>query len=131
MVNRIKELRKARGLTQEELGKRLNVQKAAISKYENGTVTPNGEVLKRLSAIFNVTTDYLLGCEISNSSLTSIQKKLLESFDMLNVEGQNLIIGMLSSLKLSHAKENGKISVVQRNLGGINNLAVNGNIYNK
>ena len=49
-MNRIKDLRQAQGLTQEELGKKLNVQKSAISKYEKGIVIPNGDVLKRLSA---------------------------------------------------------------------------------
>lgn len=35
---KIKELRKARGLTQEELGEKIGVQKAAINKYETGVV---------------------------------------------------------------------------------------------
>lgn len=60
-VNRIKELRLAKNITQEELGKVLNVQKAAISKYENGRVDPSIEVLKLASKFFDVSTDYLLG----------------------------------------------------------------------
>ena len=60
-MNRIKELRLAKNITQEELGKVLNVQKAAISKYENGRVEPSIEVLKLASKFFDVSTDYLLG----------------------------------------------------------------------
>lgn len=60
-MNRIKELRLAKNITQEELGKVLNVQKAAISKYENGRVDPSIEVLKLASKFFDVSTDYLLG----------------------------------------------------------------------
>ena len=60
-MTRIKELRIAKGVTQEELGKVLNVQKAAISKYENGRVEPSIEVLKLASKFFDVSTDYLLG----------------------------------------------------------------------
>ena len=60
-VNRIKELRLAKNITQEELGKVLNVQKAAISKYENDRVEPSIEVLKLASKFFDVSTDYLLG----------------------------------------------------------------------
>ena len=60
-MTRIKELRIAKGVTREELGKVLNVQKAAISKYENGRVEPSIEVLKLASKFFDVSTDYLLG----------------------------------------------------------------------
>lgn len=60
-MNRIKELRLAKNITQEELGKVLNVQKAAISKYENDRVEPSIEVLKLASKFFDVSTDYLLG----------------------------------------------------------------------
>ncbi|WP_050698866.1 helix-turn-helix domain-containing protein [Anaeromassilibacillus senegalensis] len=61
---RIKALRTSRGLTQEELGRLLGVKKAAVQKYENGSV----ENLKRatiakLAEIFEVTPSYLMGWE--------------------------------------------------------------------
>ena len=61
--NTIKELRTKAGMTQEELGKLLNVQNAAVSKYESGKIPLTGETLLKLSKIFNVSTDYLLGAE--------------------------------------------------------------------
>lgn len=60
-MNRVKELRKQKHITQEELGKVLDIQKAAISKYENGRTEPSTEVLKKMSAYFGVSIDYLLG----------------------------------------------------------------------
>lgn len=60
-MNRVKELRKQKHITQEELGKVLDIQKAAISKYENGRAEPSTEVLKKMSAYFGVSVDYLLG----------------------------------------------------------------------
>lgn len=60
-MNRVKELRKQRNMTQEELGKVLDIQKAAISKYENGRAEPSTDVLKKMSALFGVSIDYLLG----------------------------------------------------------------------
>ncbi len=60
-MNRIKELRTQRKITQEELGKIINVQKAAVSKYELGRAVPSTDVLTKLANYFNVTTDYLLG----------------------------------------------------------------------
>ena len=53
--SRIKQMRTERGLTQEELGKRLGVQKAAVQKWESGAVKNlKRETLKKLSEIFEV-----------------------------------------------------------------------------
>lgn len=98
-MNRIKDLRQAQGLTQEELGKKLNVQKSAISKYEKGIVIPNGDVLKRLSAIFNVSTDYLLDNEVSRSEKYSEEEtQLLADYRYLDKEGKNLVRSMMKYL---------------------------------
>lgn len=78
-MNRVKELRKQKHITQEELGKVLDIQKAAISKYENGRAEPSTEVLKKMSAYFGVSIDYLLGNstskEIPNSNLPPLTPK--------------------------------------------------------
>ena len=51
----IKKLRKQKGLTQQELGKLLGVQKSAIAKYENGRVSNlKKETISKLAEIFNV-----------------------------------------------------------------------------
>lgn len=59
-MNRVKELREAMGWNQTELGKKLNVKAAAISKYEKGDVSLTDETLKSLASIFEVSTDYIL-----------------------------------------------------------------------
>lgn len=59
--NRIKKLRIENGLTQEELGKKLNVGKSTIANYESGYSEPEGEKISKLASIFNVSIDYLLG----------------------------------------------------------------------
>lgn len=59
--NRLKELRKRSGLTQEELGRMVNVTKVSICCYENGTRIPTLDTLKDLSNVLNVNIDYLLG----------------------------------------------------------------------
>ena len=61
---RIKELRKKAGLTQVELGKKINVTKVSVCCYELGTRTPSLDTLVDLSNIFNVNLDYLLGNDI-------------------------------------------------------------------
>ena len=60
-MNRIKNLRESSNETQEELVKILNVSKATISKYENGTVEMSNDTLIKLANHFNVSTDYILG----------------------------------------------------------------------
>ena len=60
----LKELRLQKGLTQEEVGKIIGVQKAAIQKYEKGDVeNMKQSSIKKLSKFYGVTTDYLLGIE--------------------------------------------------------------------
>jgi len=62
---RIKDLRLERGLSQQELGKMINVTKVSICGYENGTRTPSLETFVILADILGTSTDYLLGREIS------------------------------------------------------------------
>lgn len=59
--NKLKELRKSRGLTQEELGNLLGVAKSSISMYERDFRRPSYEVLIRYVDIFNTSTDFILG----------------------------------------------------------------------
>lgn len=60
---RLKELRKQKALTQEQLAKRLWVTKSLISAYESGLKFPSLDMLIKLSYIFGVSTDYLLGVD--------------------------------------------------------------------
>ena len=60
---RINTLRQAAGLSQVELARRLNISKQTVSNWENENIQPSIEMLVRLSKVFNVTTDYLLGLD--------------------------------------------------------------------
>ena len=64
LAKRIKELRKEKDLTQEDLGKLINVTKVSICCYENGTRVPTLETIVALADIFEVSLDNLLGREI-------------------------------------------------------------------
>lgn len=59
--DKIKLLRKESGLTQLELGDKLGLSKANISKYEANVHEPSIETLNKLSDLFNVSVDFLLG----------------------------------------------------------------------
>lgn len=60
---KLQELRKSRGLTQEELAASLYVSRTAISKWESGRGTPNVESLKAIARFFSVTVDELLSSD--------------------------------------------------------------------
>ena len=62
-MERIKELRLARNMTQKELADMLGVDRTAIVKYETGKNGPTSEILIKLAKIFNVSLEYLLGID--------------------------------------------------------------------
>ena len=62
---RIKKLRKQKGLSQEEVAKHLEVQRSTISLYESGDATPPVTTIIKLARLFNVTTDYILCYELN------------------------------------------------------------------
>ena len=54
------QLRKSRGLTQEELAQSLYVSRTAVSKWESGRGYPNIESLKAIAKFFSITVDELI-----------------------------------------------------------------------
>ena len=60
---KLQELRKSRGLTQEELAEALFVSRTAISKWESGRGYPSIDSLKEISSYFSVSIDDLLSGE--------------------------------------------------------------------
>lgn len=68
---RITELRKSKGLSQEELAEKLGVSRQSVSKWETGTSTPDTDKAIAMSRIFGVTADFLLTGEYNNPDLAS------------------------------------------------------------
>ena len=66
--NRIKQLRKEHGLTQQELADKLNLAKSSISSYESGVRIPSYEVLINMATYFNCSIDFLMGLTSIESS---------------------------------------------------------------
>lgn len=88
---KLKELRKSRGLTQEEMAEALFVSRTAISKWESGRGYPSIDSLKEISVFFSVTIDELL----SGEKLLSIAEKENES-NMQNL--CSILIGVIDVL---------------------------------
>lgn len=60
IADRIQSLRKAKGMSQEELADKVGVSRQAVSKWESEQATPDLDKVVIMSDIFEVTTDYLL-----------------------------------------------------------------------
>ena len=59
----IKELRQAKGPSQMQLAKKLNISQSAIAKWELGKTEPTASAIILLSKFFDETADYILGLE--------------------------------------------------------------------
>lgn len=66
----LKQLRRKKGLTQEQLADKLHLDKTNISKYEANIQTPSLETMVEFALIFNVSLDYLMG--LSNKNAVSL-----------------------------------------------------------
>lgn len=68
LINNMIALRRARGLTQIELGEKINYSDKTISKWEKGDSCPNVEAVYRLAKFYDVTVDDLLSEDFSHDS---------------------------------------------------------------
>ena len=76
MGKRISELRKNKGMTQEQLAQRVGVTAQAVSKWENDLSCPDISILPQLAEALGVTTDELLGkVQLRSLSLEDAEKK--------------------------------------------------------
>ena len=60
LAGRIQQLRRQRGISQEELAGAVKVSRQAVSKWENSTANPDINNLIQLSELYRVSTDYIL-----------------------------------------------------------------------
>ena len=60
-ADKVVQLRKKSGWSQEELAEKLNVTRQSVSKWEGAQSIPDLEKILQLAQIFGVSTDYLLG----------------------------------------------------------------------
>ena len=107
---RIRALRTAKGLTQEELGKLRGVKKAAVQKYENGSVEnlKRATVLK-LAEIFDVSPSYLMGFDeietAKSEKLEGIYLNLARTAQDLALDPDDLELIMQTVAQLKRRNE--------------------------
>ena len=109
---KLQELRKQKGLTQEELAEKLYVSRTAISKWESGRGYPNIESLKAIAKFFSVTVDELLSTDevLTIAEEDNIRKE--KHFRDLIYGLLDLSIAMLLFLPFFAGKSDGAIQSV-------------------
>ena len=85
-MNRLKELRKRKKMTQQELANIIGVTKLTILRWEKGDRQIKSDKAQQLAEYFNVSVGYLLGYEDNNSFVSSVVNEvdLLDSDDNTN-----------------------------------------------
>ena len=109
---KLQELRKQRGLTQEELAEKLYVSRTAISKWESGRGYPNIESLKAIAKFFSVTVDELLSSGEALTIAEEDNKRKEKHFYDLIYGLLDLCIAMLLFLPFFAEKADGIIQSV-------------------
>lgn len=111
MAQRIRELRKSKGLTQAQLADLTNLKEAAIRSYENGLREPNSKAMVALERFFNVSGEFLRG-EVDRTTFlensVAIQGRLddlivlfqsfKQDFDCASQARQMLAVSVLSGV---------------------------------
>ena len=109
---KLQELRKQKGLTQEELAEKLYVSRTAISKWESGRGYPNIESLKAIAKFFSVTVDELLSSgEVLTIAEEDNKRKEKHFYDLI-YGLLDLCIAMLLFLPFFAEKADGIIQSV-------------------
>jgi len=113
---RLKELRKQNKWTQKELAAKLDIRFGQLNKYECGLNAPPLEKLMQMSALLNVTVDFLLTGE--NPGETPLHNtRLLERFKALqgfDSEDQETVIKLIDAMIVKHRVESAIAPVEKR-----------------
>ena len=135
---RLRLLRKKHGYTQVSLAETIGVSKGTVAMWETGKRTPDFETLIRLSDLFDVRTDYILGKSNDSSSaklsdddieqlgrweLESVYTDLMKLYLSLDSFGQKDVENLIKS-EAQRCKE-------QNTLQDVSNMAVQITIKNK
>ena len=81
----IKEIRKSKGLSQEELAIKLNVVRQTVSKWENGLSVPDSDMLISLSEVLETPVSILLGETVVVSRPDDL-KAIAEKLEIINLQ---------------------------------------------
>ncbi|WP_304202507.1 helix-turn-helix transcriptional regulator [Lactobacillus intestinalis] len=97
-MNRLKELRKEKGLALKQMGQLLNMPDSTLSQYENGRRRPKEETWKKLADFFDVSVPYLQGKILFVDLSENEQEIFTDVLDVLVPTPYNKAIHVLEAL---------------------------------
>ena len=103
MKEQLPQLRKSRGLTQDDLAEILGISLSSYQKYERDAISPSYETLCKIADFYHVTTDYLLGREPATDpfdmlQLPEDQKSVMERFASFPDDVRAIILDAIKEL---------------------------------
>lgn len=136
LAQRLKELRFEHKITQQEMASKLGISRSTLAGYESENKQPSYDILLKISNVFNISTDYLLGSSnntLSDSNIESSsviisdedllsspeEKRLLKAYRALGDDSK--IIALSKLLEMERAEKINTESEVQRT--GTDNLS--------
>lgn len=108
MVENLRALRIARGMSQQQLADAIGVTQQAIHQYETDKVEPDIENLKRIAATLDVSIDHLVGTENKKRSalltVSETEFKMVEKYRSLNASDKKYIIRLIDLMQDNETK---------------------------
>ena len=100
---RLARLRRAKGWNQREMGERLGLRAAEISRLEVGRRQPRADLVPRLSEVFGVSSDYLLtGRSFGEPQRDARLRERIEALETLPEPQRNHLVEFLDALLSAH-----------------------------
>lgn len=127
VAEKLKLLRNASGLSQSQIADKLGISRTTYVKYESGASKPTRK-LKEISALFDVSIDYLMDNSLENDTPTKSniiknampdlvspdEQELIKKYRQLNADGKEEILSLID-FKLQ--MQNKRISITQNAVG--------------
>ena len=106
-MNRLREIRRSKGLTAKELGELVGKAEVTITQYEVGGRNPTRATLEKLADVLEVSVDYLLGKEKDPAQvdLSRVDAGLYSELSSLSPQEQDAVRIFIAGLKANRPKE--------------------------
>lgn len=103
MLKNLKQLRAAKGISQQKLAGILGISQQSINKYENHNVEPDIATLIALANYFETSIDYLVGrqtdtARIHGDDLSRLESNLINDFRKLNTSQKDCVYNVIKHI---------------------------------